>query len=136
MTTTTLAELDAARRQEDLDDLLIRWHNWASAERIAVGYNDRAPVTGQYRTSRQYDDINGALDDDIDADRCKVVQFNVEHLQPTHRLAIYLLARNLTTGFSVWNSPRLPQDEAERSRVVSEARLALIERLISAGLIE
>ena len=136
MTAMTMAEYTAARRAEDLEHVLIVWHNWSQSAQIARGYRETSAGAGLYQASRQYDDVNGVLDDDIDAERCKVVQFHVEHLAPTHRIAIYILARNLTTGRSVWMSPRLPQDKAERERVVMEAREQLTARLVSAGLIE
>lgn len=136
MTALTLAEYTAARRAEDLEHLLIVWHNWSQSAQIARGYRETSAGTGLYQASRQYDDVNGVLDDDIDAERCKVVQFHVENLPPIHRIAIYILARNLTTGRSVWMSPRLPHDKAERERVVTEARDLLTARLVSAGLIE
>lgn len=137
MAGTTLAEMEAVRRSEDLDHLLILWHNWQRAGKVARGYNDRTAVAGErYRTSRQHDDWNGKLDEDLDESRCKEVDFHVDSMQDPHRAAIYVLARNLTTGRAVWLSPRLPSDKAERDELVAQARQILTGRLVSAGVIE
>ena len=136
MTAMTLAELEAARRQEDLEQLLILWHGWQRAVKVTKGHGGMSAVTGErYRVSRQYDDVTGVLDDDLDRKRCGRVEYHVQRLGEPHRSAIYVLARNLTTGRSVWVSPRLPADAAERDRIVDEARHQLLVWLVADGVI-
>lgn len=116
-----------------LDDLLSRWHAWAQGERFGRGHADRALVAGDYRPSRQYDDENGKLDDDLHAMRSRQVNVEVRKMQDPHRAAIYCNARNLYTGREVWISPRLPQGRAERMEILEMARGQLVRLLISSG---
>lgn len=132
----TYAEVVAARRAEDLDHLLILWHNWQGSARLARGYGCRSAVVGEYRVSRQYDDVSGVLDDDLDDERCKQVQFHVEEMHHPWRTAVYTMAMNLACGLAVWSNPRLPSDPAELARVNAEARAQLLARLMAAGLID
>lgn len=117
---------------DTLDGLLSRWHQWQSAT-VTRGWNRQALVVGSYRTSRQYDDQNGALDAHLDAIQMQAVEFAVQQMADPHKAAIYCLARALTLGVSVFMSPRLPVDAAERAVVVSDARGMLTRRLQSAG---
>ena len=118
-----------------LDDLLSRWHSWQLANKTTRGYAPKALVCGDYRISRQYDDVSGALDDDLDNLRSRQVDHEVRQMGETHRAAIYTLARNLATGREVWFSPRLPQDKPARDAIVREARNILIGRLVASGVI-
>ena len=127
---THLADADAT-----LDDILARYHHWASSSRMGKGYAPRALVCGNYKTSRQYDDQNGALDSDIEGQIMKAVDFQISEMTDPHRSAIYCLARNLWTGRTVWLSPRLPDDVAQRSQIIADARLQLTKRLTAAGIL-
>lgn len=118
-----------------LDDLLCRWHQWQQAERVGRGFNRRALVVGDYHVSRQYDDLSGALDADLNGMRMRQVDFEVSEMAPVHRVAIYCLARALSLGCAVFVSPRLPQDRAERERLVLDARYILTCRLLAAGVL-
>jgi hypothetical protein len=129
-----LRALEAQRQDAVLDDLLSRWHQWQQRARVGLGWKPRAPGFGGYRCSRQYDDANGALDDNFDADTMRRLEFEVSELPTQPRAAIYCLARALTVGASVFTSPRLPADPAERTAVVKQARAALMRRLVAAGL--
>ena len=120
---------------ERLEDLLSRWHQWQQRDTVGKGYNRRALVCGEYRISRQYDDENGALDDSIEADTMRTVDFHVRQMQDPHRAAIYALARALACGARVWSSPRLPQDRMERISCIAMARTLLTNRLRSAGVL-
>jgi len=121
------AEIDAT-----LDDLLIRWHQF-SPGRVGRGFNDRTLVAGDYQISRQYDDCNGALDDAIEATILRQVGYEIEQLQPLHRIAIHALARALVVGCEVFMSPRLPEDRDARAALVRVARDELTARLVAAG---
>ncbi len=117
-----------------LDDLLARWHQYRPTARTARGFAPKSLVCGDYKTSRQYDDTNGALDDDLSDMRSRAVDFQVQQMADPHKTAIYMLARNLATGYEVWNSPRLPTGDALKI-IVREARGMLIGRLVAAGVI-
>lgn len=122
-----------ADEDQILDDLLSRWHHWAAQAKGVKAWAPKALVCGEFRISRQYDDVNGALDDDIEDERMRAVDFQVTEMADPWRSAIYALARNLCTGLAVWSSPRLPVDPACRAAVVTEARVRLAQRLVVAG---
>lgn len=121
--------------EASLDALLIMWHTFASQERLGWGYPSRAPASHQYRCSRQYDDQNGSLDGDVDKQIAKAVGHQVDKMTEPHRTAIHINARNLKVGVSVWQSTRLPSDQLERARIVSDARDMLARRMIAEGLL-
>lgn len=121
--------------EASLDALLIMWHTFASQEGVGWGYPSRAPASHQYRCSRQYDDQNGSLDGDVDKQIAKAVGHQVDKMTEPHRTAIHINARNLKTGVSVWQSPRLPSDQLERAHVVAAARNMLARRLMTEGLL-
>lgn len=125
------------RQEHDdiLSDLLSRWHQWMHASKVSRGYGSKSAGFEGYRCSRQYDDVSGCLDTDLDAKRSEAVNFAAEQLQDPHRAAIYMDARNLCTGLSVWNSPRIPPEPEMRDMIVKEARSMMCTRLMSAGVI-
>jgi hypothetical protein len=45
-----------------LDDILRSWHRWAAAHPHVAGYPHECVSCLPYRTSRQYDDANGAME--------------------------------------------------------------------------
>jgi hypothetical protein len=118
-----------------LDDLLSRWHAWQQGAKASRGFAPKALVCGEYRTSRQYDDGNGALDSDLEALRSRQVDHEVRQMAEPHRTAVYCEARNLSTGYAVWSSPRLPRHAVERESVVVAARQIICGRLVASGLI-
>lgn len=118
-----------------LDDLLCRWHQWQQdRHRYGRGYPSRAIVCGECRISRQYDDANGALDDAVDHQVMRGLDFQVGEMRDPHKAAIYANARALVVGAAVWSSPRLPLDRLERAHIVAEARDQLVTRLHDAGI--
>ena len=118
-----------------LDDALSRWHSWQHGAIVARGWAPKALVCGDYQVSRQYDDGNGALDSDIDDARCRQVDHDVREMQDPHRSAVYCHARNLSTGRTVWASPRLPQCRAARAALVAESLQIIARRLVASGII-
>jgi hypothetical protein len=116
-----------------LDDLLIRWWNWKAPIQPARGFARESVGLEGYRTSRQYDDQNGALYDDEEAEIMRAVEREVNQLLSEHRIVIYVQARALTLGCMVFTSPRLPADRAEREAMLQAARFALVGRLLAAG---
>lgn len=132
-------QIEEGVRAEQLEDLLSRWHHWQLGARVGRGFNDRAVVAGEHRTSRQYDDANGALYDDEESDRMRTFQANVDEITQRDGIAgaaLYQLARARYVGVSVFNAPRLPTDPEARQRVLDGARGWLILRLVNAGLLE
>jgi len=67
--------------------------------------------------------------------RCKQVDFDVRQMTQPHQTAIYVLARNLSTGYSVWANPRLPYDPEEREAIVREARAIITKKLLASGVL-
>lgn len=125
-----------ALRQELLDDLLSRWDHWLHPVTVSRGHASSSAGCGLYRTSRQYDDENGALDEQVEHQVMQGVQGCVERLETEQRVAIHIEARNVRLGVSVWRSPRLPADEREARAVISGARFRMIELLCGAGLMD
>ena len=120
---------------EILDDILSRWHSWAEKQKARGGYPNKAAGMEMYRSSRQYDDANGALDSDLDHRSYTQVDFQVEQMNQPHQTAIYLLARNLSTGYFVWVNRNLPSDPEEREAIVREARVIITKKLIASGVL-
>lgn len=118
---------------ELLNDLLSRWHRYASSYAPATGYPRANAACRLYRVSRQYDDQNGNLDGDIEGSIMEAVGHAIDTLDQPWRTAIQFNARNLATGAAVWNSPRLPADEFERAHLVMHARAKLLILLESRG---
>lgn len=115
-----------------LDSILCEWHRWATGWTGVASYGACAMFTG-HRSSRQWDGEGDVLDAAIHNTQMKAVDFHVSELQPTHRTAIQINARNLSTGRSVWSSARLPADVQERAVLLADARQALTNRLRNAG---
>ena len=112
-----------------LNDILSRWHAWASDGRTALGYPTVSVAAKQYRASRQYDDANGSLDQDIESVIMAGVDSCVWALEDPYRTAIHINARNLCTGATVWRSRRLPENDLARALLVSDARDMLVRQL-------
>jgi hypothetical protein len=117
-----------------LDELLAHWHRWQNATATG-GPRLHSAVVGNYRTSRQYDDMNGALESALDNVQMRAVDFAVGQMTDPHRTAIYCLARALARGLRTFTSPRLPSAPAAREVIVVEARGMLTRRLQSAGVL-
>lgn len=125
-----LAEDDAI-----LNDILSRWHSWAADERTAAGYPTVSPGTADYRTSRQWDWVNGAHDQDVENVIMAGVDGCINAVPQPFRNALQINARNLCTGVSVWRSPRLPADDMARLQLLQQARAMLMRELCDRNLI-
>lgn len=123
-------QLDAS-----LDAHLILWHSWAHNERMGQGYPSEAAGMKMYRTSRQYDYENGAIDGDVDSTIAAAVEAAVSEISDPHRTSLCIEARNLATGVRVWVSARLPMCPVERSVIRMEARNQLLRKLQARGLL-
>lgn len=115
-----------------LDDILSRWHSWARSYK-ANQQTPRDPVFRDAKSGRGWDSTDEIIEDEIHDSMMEAVDFQVSEMKDPHRAAIYALARNLSTGRSVWMSPRLPVDPLERATVVAEARNILTRKLMACG---
>lgn len=116
-----------------LDDLLCRWAQWCRPVNVGRGYGRQALVCGQFRTSRQYDDANGALDEDLDHAMLRQVDYEISQIPQPENTALHAEGRRLRTGVDVFVSPRLPVDRMEREALRIRARVWLVKRLYAAG---
>ena len=117
-----------------LDDLLRSWHQWASGF-SPCGSHTVAPMFQGHSTSRQWDAVSDVVDQEINGDQMEAVDFHINELEPVHRTAIGIQARNLCTGKNVWTSARLPTDVSERCNLLAAARNSLTFRLVKAGIL-
>ena len=117
-----------------LDSLLADWHRWAKGFSV-TGSHGTAPMFNGLVSSRQWDAEGDVIDGNLHSSQMQSVDFHINELEPLHRTAIGIQARNLVTGRSVWTSVRLPQDIEERSIILMEARNKLLKRLINAGIL-
>lgn len=115
-----------------LDDLLSRWHSHCRAYK-ANQQTPRDPMFRDTKSGRGWDSTDEIIEDEIHGSMMEAIDFQVSEMQDPHRAAIYALARNLSTGRSVWLSPRLPQDPLQRATIVAEARTQITKRLMAVG---
>lgn len=116
-----------------LNDLLGRWHAWSSSYSMGKGYPSVDSACRHSRTSKQYDDANGALDASVENKIMEAFDAAIWNIQQPHLTALQFQARNFCTGRQVWTSPRLPTDEIERAVLVMEARNMLMKALARGG---
>lgn len=121
-----------AVRAATLSDLLSRWHAWGRNYK-ANQQTPRDPIFRDAKSGRGWDSTDEIIEDELMGSTMEAIDFQVSEMKDPHRSAIYVLARNLSTGRSVWLSPRLPQDALERATIVAEARNILTARLMSCG---
>lgn len=123
-----------AVRAATLDDWLARYHAWARSYK-ANQQTPRDPVFRDAKSGRGWDSTDDIIEDELIGSTLETIDFQISEMKDPHRSAVYVLARNLYTGRSVWISPRLPKDPLERATVVAEARNQLTRRLVHAGVL-
>lgn len=107
---------------DELHALLGLWWRYERQHDLSqLGYPRECPSTKGYRSGGRWDDDSGASDVDDRGRLARRIGLIVERLQPQHRSALHVLARNAATGAAVWRSDRLPSDAAELQRVMAEA---------------
>ena len=131
----TAGEMTERELSEHLSDLLSRWHAWCAGHVYSTGFASVNAACRMARASRQYDDVNGSLDAQIDVSLMEAVDAQIDQVPQPWRTALQVQARNLATGSQVWNSPRLPVCERERRAVLVEARRQFAARLARANLL-
>lgn len=122
---------DAAYR---LDQVLQDWHRWAQGFQMVATHGACAMFTS-VKSSRQWDSENEAVDSSLHNSEMKCVDFHIGELEPLHRTAIGINARNLVTGRSVWTSARLPTDIEQRQLILRDAREKLTKHLTNDGIL-
>ena len=119
-----------------LDDLLVVWQRFADAYDIARGYGAGSPMFRDATSNwSPYDRDNGVVDDEAEKALARAVGnalFRVPNDPRLWRTALMFEARELSGGYSVWNSPRLPSGE-EYDVLRLEARNKLIVELHREG---
>jgi hypothetical protein len=129
------SEFEADEVEEKVNDLLSRWHHWASQFALVAGFATCSSAMEQFRASRQYDSENGAIDQDIENRIMAAVDACIDRVHQPYRTALWINARNLSTGLIVWRSARLPVDALERALLVAEARARLVKVMDQRGLL-
>ena len=109
------------KRDIDLLELLVLWWKYESAWTPVEGYPQECPSTAGYRASRQYDDANGAMETDARGQLAQHIGRIVASIDEPHRSALHMVARNRSSGVSVWTSVRLPADADARAVIVAVA---------------
>lgn len=117
-----------------LDEILSDWHRWARGWSGVQASSSCAMFTNA-KSSRQWDSEDDVTDTALHNEQMKSVDFHVNELEPLHRTALQLQARNLATGFHVWHSARLPSDVGQRAVILGDARNILTQRLTKAGIL-
>ena len=117
-----------------LDDILQEWHRWCNGFQLVAEHGSCAMFTG-VKSSRQWDSENDAIDGSLHNSEMETVDFRIGELEPIHRTAIDINARNLVTGRSVWTSARLPEDLEQRQIILREARNILTKHLTADGIL-
>lgn len=121
--------------QNQLDQLLAAWHKWAQGYRYGSDINS-SPIFRNSKSIRGYDTVQDIVEHEIEHSVMELVDFYVNEMEPNFRTALQINARNLVTGRSVWTSPRLPNDIESRAQLLGLARMALVGKLVAAGVIE
>ena len=117
-----------------LDDLLAQWHQWSKGFAV-VGQHGTAPMFNGLVSSKQWDSESDVIDGHLHHSQMLAVDFHISEMEPMHRTAIGIQARNLVTGYSVWTSARLPSDMESRAVILCKARNILLDKLTSAGIL-
>lgn len=125
--------------QSDIDSLvsslMVQWHQWGSRSTFGKGYPAASASCKAARTSRQYDDANGSLDARLDDSVMEAFDAAAYRVPQPWLTALQFQARNMSSGASVWQSPRLPVDAMERAVLTMEARNKLMKELMRDGVL-
>lgn len=118
-----------------VDDLLSRWHSWRNGYTYGRGYRSTDATSRDAQSSYHYRDRDsGVVDAYIEGEIMKAVDRAVDCIAEPWHLVILIEARNLSSGFAVWSSVRLPPgEELEIMRI--EARSKLLNELQRQGCI-
>lgn len=123
---------------ERMDALLIAWYGWEPPDDDTRprGFASQSATCKDYRTPTHWDWQNGVLDGRDHEIQMKGVDESVSALpnEPKPlRTMIEFEAKNLSVGYTVWKSPRLPVIGEEFEILRLEARNALLKQLYHRG---
>ena len=119
---------------DELEQVLTEWHAWQRGYRPVRSYNDRAQGCELHRSSRQYDDVNGALDEANRESQMRAVDYEISELPNEPRWCITEMAMHLARGHCLQRNPRLPRGP-ERAALDARSRVMLTRRLVRAGVL-
>ncbi|HDR9052661.1 TPA: hypothetical protein QDB02_000343 [Burkholderia vietnamiensis] len=126
-------------------EVLAEWFEHERSYRPKLGFERRGSA-GRYRISRQWDeaDVDYETDNELVAERARIVGECIDRLEPRLRAAIYAemrnrsgdadaRVRNVTVGAAVFRNPRV----AEVSREDFNAAVAMLAPMLAAkGLVD
>lgn len=118
-----------------LNDLLFRWHVWSRHTAYKAGFAGKAAGFGQSRSNSQYDWESGVESALVDKRVMEGFDAAAQRIPQPWFTALQFEARNLSTGYAVWTSPRLPTNREEREVLVLEARVRLLKELARDGVL-
>lgn len=121
-----------------LDGLLADWYKYSRGYRMTRGFSNQDSTCRDYRAPGHWDWQNGASDEKAEKMVMRAVNDAIDRVPNDPRrwnTAIQFEARNLHCGYSVWISPHLPRDKAEREVLVLEARTRLLIELRKGGVV-
>jgi hypothetical protein len=113
-----------------LNDLLSRWHWWATQFLHGQGYYNDQPYANM--APPLHGNVwNDELANDAKRENAELAEVDhaIDAVPQPHRTALWFNARNLYTGVHVWRSPRLPADAMARAQLVVDARKLLVVEL-------
>lgn len=110
-------------RDDEIDvlELLDLWWRYERRWTPVEGFPAECPSTRGWRASRQWDDQNGAFDGEVEAKLAQRIGHLVSQVEQPWRSVLHMLARNRSSGVSVWRSPVVPNDPQERAEMVVAA---------------
>jgi hypothetical protein len=128
-------ECEHKRQAQHLDDILADWHHYSASYNLVHGFPTVDAACRLYRSSRQYDDSNGALGVVAWVSMMQAVDHLIDEVQQPDRTALAFQARNFHSRAQVWSSPRLPVCPHARAKILVDARKKLLEKLTQANLL-
>lgn len=121
-------------QNEHISHILALWHAWSKASsRVGAGYARVSPGFESHRTSRQYDDANGALADAADMQMARAVDAIISRIDEPHRTALHIEAKNIDAPGRVWANARI--DLIGLEKITEEARGIMWARLEAENLV-
>lgn len=121
-----------------LDDLLALWHRFAEPYQGTRGYANASPSFRDVKSNwSPYDRDNNVPEQEAERDLARTfgeALFRVPNTPQMWRSVLMFEARNLSSGYQVWNSVRLPRGE-EFEVLRLEARNMLLLELRRDGII-
>jgi hypothetical protein len=113
--------IERERVEFEVLDLLDIWWKYERRWLPVDGFPAECPSTKGWNASRQWDDANGSLDCEMEVKLAQRIGFLVSQIDQPWRTVLHLLARNRSSGVSVWSSPVMPEDRIERANLVASA---------------